>query len=415
MKRIPKNQRGGVLVLVVVSITIFAMMLAFALDFGTMVLSESELQAAADSAALAGAAKLADEDRIKGQSNQSDDIASARDFAETFAGENTAARKTLLLDRNDANEADGGVVVGYIENPLDLNSQMQTANVSQYNSVEVRTTLTHELNGPLALLMGGLTGVDELEMSAKATATVDDRISGFMPSSSENLMMLPFAAYEGSWNSATDGVSDSDVFKVVNGVVSSGRDGVPELTLYPFRSNIAISGITGNVGALFVCGSGGVNVTAVANQIRYGMTPADFNGLGGFELTNDGAGEYRTWIPGESWASSDWHNALKAIKGKPRIISIFRKAVNGKTHPVTFADPSEPESRYADTTEVCCGINQQYEVVGFKAVTVVDSQWPSSDTDKKWVVQPTEVTTGAAKINPSAPHSKLVYSLSLTR
>lgn len=415
MNRTPETQRGTILVLVAVSITLFFFMLSFAMDYGLLVLSKSELQSAADSAALAGAAKLVDEDMVQGTADQLDDITEARDFAESFAGLNTAANRLLLLDRNDSNDANGGVVVGYIENPLDISSSFQTGSVPSYNSVAVKTSLSQELNGPLALFLGAFTGVTELEMNAQAIATVEDRISGFMPSSGDRLAMLPFAAYEGAWDSATDGVSDVDSFKVINGVVSSGSDGIPELTLYPFRSGIAISGITGNVGALFVCGSSGVNVTAVANQIRYGMTQADFLGLGGFELTNDGHGEYRTWIPGESWMSSDWHTALRAIKGQPRILSLFRKAVNGKTHPVTLGDPSKPEVHPGEEPEVCCGINQQYEVVEFKAVTVVDSQWPSNDYNKKWTVQASQVTTDAAKINPAMPHSNLVYSLSLTR
>ncbi len=194
MKRIPESQYGGVLVLVAVSITMFCVMLAFALDYGRVILTKSELQAAADSAALAGAAKLVDEGVAEGDDSQDDNIIAARDYAEDFALQNAAGNQFLALDRNDANEVNGGVVVGYIDDPLDLGDEMVTDDVSLYNSVEVQTSLSHTMNSPLGLFLGGITGVQELEMSAKATATLEDRVVGFTPSESENLMMLPFTA-----------------------------------------------------------------------------------------------------------------------------------------------------------------------------------------------------------------------------
>lgn len=414
MKQYSNRQKGSVLVLVAVSITLFFLMLAFALDYGWMILARSELQAAADSAALAGAAKLADEDIVMGQPDQLDNIVVARDYAEQFAGVNSAANRFLLLDRNDNNEIGGGVVVGYIDNPLDLNSTFETSSVPLYNSVEVRTSLTQSINGPLGLFLGGITGSHELEMSARAIATVDDRIVGFTPSSSDNLMMLPFAAYEDTWYQAIDGSGDVDNFRVVNGVVSSGADGIPEITLYPYRDSMVISGIKGNVGTLFVCGLSGVSTTAVDNQIRNGISLADVVGAGGFKLTENRSGEYTRWTPGESWMSSTWHYSLRNIRGQSRILPLFRGAVNSRTAPTAFNDSSFP-MRIGEMPEVCCGIYQHYELVEFKAVTVVDSQWPSSDYNKRWTVQPSQVMTDAALVDSSMPHSGLVYSLSLTR
>ncbi len=414
MRQDSNRQKGSVLVLVAVSITLFFLMFAFALDYGWMILARSELQAAADSAALAGAAKLADEDIVMGQPDQLDDITSARDFAEQFAGVNSAANRFLLLDRNDNNEVDGGVVVGYIDDPLDLNSAFETSSVSQYNSVEVRTSLTHALNGPLALFLGGVTGSPELEMSAQATATVDDRIVGFMPSSGDNLMMLPFAAYEDTWYQSIDGSGDVDNFRVVNGVVSSGADGIPEITLYPYRDSMVIPGIKGNVGTLFICGRSSVSTTTVNNHILYGISLADVVAAGELKLTENGSGEFTRWTPGESWMSSTWHYSLRNIRGQSRVIPLFRGAVNSQTAPITLGNDSSA-IRGGEMPEVCCGIYQHYEIVEFKAVTVVDSQWPSSDYNKRWTVQPAQVMTDAALVDSSMPHSGLVYSLSLTR
>ncbi len=415
MKKHLHSQNGSVLILVAVSITLFCMMLAFAMDYGLMAASVSELQSAADSAALASAAQLVDEDIITGAADQTDDIVMARDYAELFAGQNVAANRLLLLDRNDLNATSGGVVVGYIDNPLDLNSTFETASIPIYNSVKVRTVLTQQLNGPLALFMGGVSGVSELEMEAVATATLEDRISGFSPSGGQNLMMLPFAAFAGDWNDMIENGGGADNFRVVDGVVSSGSDGIPELTLYPYRYGIAIPGMKGNVGTIFVCDSSGVNTTAVTNQIYYGMTQANIAGANGLELTDDGSGYYSQWLPGESWMSSSWHYALRNIKGKPRIMPIYQNAINGSSPPVAMMDDPVSPIYGKDQPEICCGIYQHYEIEEFKAVIVVDSQWPYSDYDKRWTVQPSQVTSSAAIVNPDMPHSGMVYSLSLTR
>ena len=310
--------------LVAVSTTLFFVMLAMALDFGWAVLARSELQAAADSAALAGAAKLADEELVLGRSDQLDDITEARDYAEQFANQNTAANRLLLLDRNEANEISGGVVVGYIDDPLDLNGTFETTGVPTYNSVEVRTVLSQALNGPLALFLGGVTGTQELEMSAQATATLEDRIVGFAPGADDPLTMLPFAIYVDTWYESTDGVDDRDDYRVINGEIYSGSDGIPEIRLYPYRYNMVIPGIKGNVGTLFICGPSGVNTTAVTNQIYDGISQENVLAAGGLELVESESGDYIRWTPGESWMSSSWHYALRNISGEVRIIALFR-------------------------------------------------------------------------------------------
>ena len=62
MKNHREKQKGNVLVMVAVCLTLFFCFLALSVDIGWIMLTKSELQAAADSAALAGAAQLTDED-----------------------------------------------------------------------------------------------------------------------------------------------------------------------------------------------------------------------------------------------------------------------------------------------------------------------------------------------------------------
>ncbi|MEW6235492.1 MAG: pilus assembly protein TadG-related protein [Candidatus Omnitrophota bacterium] len=417
MKTRTPNQNGSVIVLATICMTLIMMAAAMTIDVGLMAASKSQLQNAADSAALAGAAQLVDEGALAGTPDQTDDVISARNFAQEFAGYNEAAKVALQLDRNDGNLADGGIVAGYLQNPLDMNSLFQSEGVSQINSIKVSANLSQDINGPLALLMGAFDGPDSVEISTHAIATIDDRIAGFSLGAGETLPMLPFAAYEGTWNASTDGVSDQDNFRVVDGVVSSGSDGIPEITLYPYKYYVGIPGTRGNVGTIFV--SAVIGSTYVQNQIANGMNQEDLAAIDGLEMTDDGSGDYAKWLPGENWMSSSWHTALRNIKGQARIMPLFRSF--SSSPPIALANPDDVtlEEHLAKTAagmeEICCAIQYYYETVKFEAVTVIESYWPSSDSSKRFIVQPAQMTTEKAIFNPDAPSSGLVYTLSLTR
>jgi len=417
MKARTYNQNGSVLVLTTICLTLIMMAVAMTIDIGWMTASKSQLQNAADSAALAGAAQLVDEDALKGTPDQADDVISARDFAQEFAGYNEAAQVSLQLDRNDGNLADGGIIAGYLQNPLDMDSLFQSEGISQFNSVKVTAKLAQDINGPLALLMGTFDGPSSVAISTHAIATIDDRIAGFSLGAGETLPMLPFATYEGTWNAATDGASDQDNFRVVNGVVSAGSDGIPEITLYPYKYYVGIPGTRGNVGTIFVAAI--ISSSYVDNQILNGMNQQDLAAVDGLEMTDEGSGDFSKWLPGENWMSSTWHTKLRSIKGQTRIMPLFRSF--SSSPPIALADPDDETleehlaKAAAGMQESCCSIQYYYEIVKFEAVTVIESYWPSSDSSKRFIVQPAQMTTEKAIFNPDAPSSGLVYILSLTR
>ncbi|MBZ0257230.1 Tad domain-containing protein, partial [bacterium] len=89
------NQNGSVLVLFAVSVTMIFVITAIVLDLGYIALTKSELQNAADSAALAGVLELIDEDAITRTFDQSDDVVDARDISQSFSLYNKAASKNV--------------------------------------------------------------------------------------------------------------------------------------------------------------------------------------------------------------------------------------------------------------------------------------------------------------------------------
>src|SRR3954469_427774 len=75
----PKSRRGAMVVLTAIMLVFFLGLAAFAIDIGIMLLARTELQQAADAAALAAAGDLIpDSGGLYGQPDMSAEITSAR-------------------------------------------------------------------------------------------------------------------------------------------------------------------------------------------------------------------------------------------------------------------------------------------------------------------------------------------------
>ncbi len=385
------KRSGSVLPLVAVSLTLIMAMLVMAIDLGWMYLAKNELQNAADAAALAGAVELIDEDFLSGSSYQADDVSACRDSAETFAGYNTAAKRNLLVDRNDLNDPQGGIVVGYIEDPLDFSSTLQTDSMEEDNSVRVRTELAETINGPLALFFASVFGKQTVEVGAHATATVDDRVVGFAVASDKTLPLLPFTVNVDLWDEGYPGDPIGASFfpafgfhllKLLSSQSCHWTSGV--LKLYP-----NFPGESGNFGTLDI-GPSNNSTSDLMRQIRDGVTSADLNAIGGLVLTDDGSGVFSKWLQGDTGVSTAIGKAVKDILGESRMIPLHRNYVGS-------------------------GNNLEYEVVRFAGVKVVNVKMTGALEYRHIDVVPTQVVTQYGMIHPDAPGSNLVYSLALTR
>lgn len=396
-----ESQRGGVLVLVAVSLSVMLIMLAFAVDYGRMTLTASELQSAADAAALAGAAQLVDEDCLYGSSNIDNDIVEARSAAEQYAGLNQAGDVNLLLDRNDGNLSNGGVVIGYIDNPLDPNSPFLTESISEYNSVRVVVKLTQDMNGPLGLLFGGATGKNAVEMSAQSTATLDDRVVGFAGyQPSQRSELLPFSLDVAIWDAVfhlayqPQSSSISDPIGPVIGSIgmnvllhwlsAPSVVTVPTVKIYPYKADAP-----GNFGTIDI-GSNDNSASVLCDQILYGPTGADMALVGLGELTLNTDLIFTKWFNGDTGMSATLKSAIEQIYNQPRVLPLHRQVLY-------------------------TGNNAQFEVCRYVGVKIVGMKMTGAEANRYIEVQPTQVVSRHAVINPSAPHSHFLYAMSLTR
>ncbi len=398
-----ERQRGSVLVLVAVSLTMMLVMLAFAFDYGWIILTKSELQSAADSAALAGAAQLMDEDEMLGISNFDNDLIEARDSAEEYAQLNEAANVYLSLDRNDENVIDGGVVVGYIEDPFDIESPMQTESIETYNSVEVVAERSDTLNGPLGLFLGGITGVNELNLRVRSTATLDDRVVGFGIASNwpKRLGILPFSLHIDRWNEAfatayeSNSVLPMDPSGPVIGAMGiplflhwmAGPTVVtfPTVKMYPYKEDTP-----GNFGTIDI-GSADNSASVLKDQIENGASSDDMALICGLKLTDeDEDGIFTKWFNGDTGMSATLKESIVKIYGQPRILPLHRQMIYN-------------------------GNNAMFEVCQYVGVKVVSMKMTGAEANRYIEVQPYQCVVREAEINPMAPHSKFVFALSLTR
>jgi len=150
------HRRGIAHIWTAIFLLVFVGFLGLATDTAWVVLVKQQLHNAADASALAGAAKVrADQDE-------------ARDAAVNLAAVNAAASDSIVLDRNDANDAGGDVVLGH----YDRDDRTFTPTTSGPNAVKVVARRIDANNNALPLIFGPIFGTDDANVTATSIAMV---------------------------------------------------------------------------------------------------------------------------------------------------------------------------------------------------------------------------------------------------
>ena len=152
-----RARRGGSAVYTVIVLMVLIGFAGLAIDWGDMTWTALKLQNAADAAALAGAQQI-------WLSHSA-----ARDAAVELAALNEAGRKQVTLDRNEANEANGDVVLGIYDRSEQTFTPSTDRMVANAVLVNARRTTGSEA-GPLPLFFGPLFGKSTSEVSRFAIA-----------------------------------------------------------------------------------------------------------------------------------------------------------------------------------------------------------------------------------------------------
>lgn len=150
-------RRGAVVVWTAALMPVLLGFVALTVDTGYLYMVRTELQVAADAAALAGAWTLYDE------YGQGDEIA-ARAEAERFAGLN------LKMDNWPLGE--DGFELGWIPDPYDPASPFTPTFVEEANTVRVVVRRTAATGNPVKMFFASIFGVHQVDLAATASVTM---------------------------------------------------------------------------------------------------------------------------------------------------------------------------------------------------------------------------------------------------
>jgi hypothetical protein len=347
-------------------------MVAFAVDLSWMALSESELQNAADSAALAGANKLGDNFVLFSLPNQSAGnkttlisgaITSAKTSAKAFAALNSAggvSNLTLL---------DSDIDVGFTDSNGNYTSN--SVNASLYpNTIKVTMRRDSSANTPLGLFFAPVLGISSANLIAPATATIYGGSIDTFKVGTINSGVLPLTFDVNAWNNFVKTGQDAD------GNTNTDNNGNPEIQVYPSIK------APGNFGYLSLNDSH-AGASTLNTWIQNGMTPPDVKALDSSNLLPLSSHPANTWdwVGDTGFKSSD-------------VMSINKLVGNTYVLPL-FTPKDSSSSNYA--AGVGQGSSYSYDIVQFVGIKIVQSP----DNNRQVWIQPAPITDPNMVLDPT--------------
>ena len=211
-----------------------------------------EMQNAAEAAALAAARELVDDRLLVGDPRViGERTDAARSSACRLAFNNGVFGDPVALDRNDANDGRGEVVLGRLDPHADdvfygenLSAAGQTSAVGAglprpcINACHVRACRTRSHGASVSRRLAKALGVPSANVAAEATALLDRDVIGFRPDGVRPIPLVPIAllsdpqgAKEESWENRVEKGAGPDEYRfdLVRQTVQSGSDGLHEM------------------------------------------------------------------------------------------------------------------------------------------------------------------------------------------
>lgn len=357
-----QDRRGNIIVLSAVAMVAMLGFVAFTVDVGFMTQTKAQMQTAADGSALAAALEMP-QGWGSGKTLTSSQVATAgKSAAQTVAslhrvGEQAAAYMDTTRDVRFGQRTTSA-----------QGAWVETWGTSPYNMVEVTIHRDQPLAGDVAtradqqlpLFFAKAMGNKSAALIAKATAVLSPADGFSIVSGSTAICpVLPIAIDDVTWNNLINsGVgTDNYSYNSSTGAVTSGSDGIKEISIYPQGT-----GSPGNRGTVNIGVSN--NSTAIlSRQIRYGLNESDLAMYGGtLRIPSSGL----LTLSGNPGLSAGIKDDLAAIIGQPRAIPVF-------------------------TTCTGNGNNANYTIIKFVGVRILFVQLTGNPSSKQVVVQPATV------------------------
>lgn len=359
-RRKTKRRSGHAISLGLMLIGTLVTLMAMTVELNHISVSRTEMKRTADAAALAACWELY-ERKASGE-------------AETFLNQHVRSTASEVANLNLINQQAptlsyqyNDVIIGHWDPSLP--NTLDASDASLFNAVSVTLRRQDEVNGAIPFHFARIFGDQGQSLQVTATAAMLRKINGFyLPGlSSETLNILPIALDEKTWEQVLAS-STNDKYRVVDGVVTNGSDGIYECSLYPQGT-----GAPGNRGTVDI-GSSNNSTNDIARQILHGVNSADLADLGKpLELDSSGILE----LNGDTGISAGIKDELASIIGQRRIIPIY-ESVSG------------------------CGNNATYRITRFEGVTILAVKLTGPPSKKHLTIQPAQVLARGAVINQSS-------------
>jgi Flp pilus assembly protein TadG len=335
-----------------------------AVDTGVIGTARSQLQTAADAAALAGAWQLA---QIRTPALMTTSLARARGAAITAAANNRVIARDVLVKDNPTNATTGEVVIGYLS-PFDTaTATPATAGAATgFNAVKVTAFRDAAHVGSVPSYFGRLFGATGSNLNVTGTAIMRRlRVGGFKNANNQPVHLLPIVLDVNTYNAMVAGTTtDEFTWNDATKAIADGGDGVTESRLYPVRS-----GNPGNWGTVNI-GVTANSTSVLGDQIRYGITPAQLATFpnGRIELDRTKSPPQITFS-GDPGISAGIKDDLEAIRGRPVFIPIYDQTGGN-------------------------GNNAWFRVIKFAGVRILDVNFQGNP--KHVIIQPADVLADGA-------------------
>lgn len=370
--RRPKR-RGTTLILTVFTLFMLFSFLAFSIDTGFLAGARAEMRRSADAASMAGSWEMYNQLKL-GASRSAAEL-QTRQVAAEYATANLVINQSLAMDAGPLSQE---IRTGYLAN-LDTGTEISSNPDLPFMAVQVSISKSPERNGQVPFYFGKIFGRTGQTMQSTATSVLAQSIKGFTLStgSSQTLQLLPFALDLETWNQINDRcASDNYCYDEATQRIVAGRDGQPEVNLYPQGT-----GSPGNRGTVDIGGAN--NSTAdIARQIVNGVSEADLNELGK-PLVLDESGELT--LGGDTGISAGVKDELASIIGQTRVIPIFA-SVTGN------------------------GNNAVYKIVKWAGVRILDVRLTGPLSKKMVMVQPAPIISRNTVVGSTTSTSSQVFS-----
>ena len=412
------TRQGAVVVMVAILLLALLGCVALAVDIWYLYVARTELQRAADSAALAGAQALGrDSESPFGEFLSSSNIYIQ---ANLLGQQNTCIGQSVMLHWGS------DIEVGYLQDPRDRNAVWQTLPLNQCNAVKVIARRdSSNSRGKIPLFFGPLLGVDSSDVSASAIAVLDARFYAYSPKTIGGAGAMPFAMDEQVWNDEIVAGNGQDIYSFddLSGSPIQSPDGIPETKLFPDKVNdndddngngngngnngngngngngnnggSGNSDGAGNFGILHI-GSGSLGVPTLREQIRNGISKDDF-----VDLTGKPMIEFHNYDSG-AVVSYD-------ILGDPGIKAGMKDAITEKV--------GKKVGFFLYSTVVKSGSNATFTIVGMRFARVMEVDLTgSANSGKAIILQPVSHYGPDILTSPNAPSTdRQMGSLELVR